>query len=226
MRFIYFKNFWAFKQKSHKWGWAHIHLVKIRFGWKLWLVSAFLCQSHFVGCAGWSMNVTILRRKNQSGKLPVNAGHVLCHHTNKVIMAWEGAAGQPLRHSWNSKKRSQELKCYTHASHTSPLSQYNSLTLVSLAFFKLLLALIFSSSICSLSCGLCSFTSFPFWPFLLNSSHTSFPPLVVSERLGLHLNIIIYMMLVLTGAWHHFTVVQSWWWYETICSRLIKIATS
>lgn len=99
----------------------------------------------------------------------------MCCATILTRLQWRESRGcrPALRHSWNSKKQSQELKCYTHASYTSPVSLYTSQTLVSLAFFKLISFSLLIYALCHVTSV--PFTSFPFWPFLLNSSHTFFP---------------------------------------------------
>lgn len=68
----------------------------------------------------------------------------------------------------------------------------------------------------------------PSLPSSIHSHPIPFTPSHLSavERLRAHLNIWMYINLLLTGAWHRFTVVQLWQCYGTICARLIKLARS
>lgn len=47
-----------------------------------------------------------------------------------------------------------------------------------------------------------------------------------AEGLWPHLNIWMYINLLLAGAWSRFTAAQLWWCYGTICAGLIELATS
>lgn len=86
MPFFFFFFFWAFKQKPHKRGhasiWSRLDLDR----------NCDLCQHFYASHILWGVEedkCDLFEKKKQTGKLSVNADHVLCHHTNKVTMAWE-----------------------------------------------------------------------------------------------------------------------------------------
>ncbi len=189
----------------------------------------------------FSLPIT-LRRKHQIreirfGGLSATAWtQPKCRATILMGLRWREIRGcwPALRHSWNSKQQSQELKLDTPASHT-PLSLNRPPSSVSLAFSPLLLLL-----------PLFKLRS---WRFLALHQHqldSVHPPLTLphpaslhipptpllhfqrsaAERLWPHLNIWMYINLLLTGAWRRFMVAQLWWCYGTICAGLTELTTS
>lgn len=102
----------------HRSLWARLEVE----GKKLWLQSAFLAVTLY------RKNVIFVRCGGGGGRIGRLSAAVLtqlkCRATILTGLRWRESRGcwPVLRHSWNSKQQSQELKHYTQAFHTPLLS--------------------------------------------------------------------------------------------------------